>query len=139
MVVVAFVVRDRIDDDDANGGASGGDATLASGARPSSTSVCNDVSTRATTTSVFSHRAAPARPPTRSSAAPTRARRDVGFDAWLVPQPWPEIVDVRRAVNGLEPVFVEPTSPVARIPLVLAVRTDRVPRARAQCGNAPAR
>jgi hypothetical protein len=58
-------------------------------------------------------------------ALPDNQRPD--FDAWLAPSPWPQMVDVQRRVAGLGPVFATPSDPIARSPLVLVARADRVP------------
>jgi hypothetical protein len=58
---------------------------------------------------------------------PDSQRGDIDFDAWLAPSPWPQMVDVQRRVAGLGPVFATPSDPIARSPLVLVARADRVP------------
>jgi hypothetical protein len=58
---------------------------------------------------------------------PDSKRADVGFDAWLAPAPWQQMVDVQRRVKGLRPIFATPSDPLARSPLVLVVRADRLP------------
>lgn len=42
-------------------------------------------------------------------------------DGWLVPAPWPQIVDGRRRPRGLLPLFADVTAPLARSPLVLVM------------------
>ena len=50
---------------------------------------------------------------------------DAGLDGWLVPDPWPEMVDARRRTNALPPLF-PPSRPVlARSPVRLVVWEDR--------------
>ncbi|MEA3019003.1 MAG: hypothetical protein QOI47_527, partial [Actinomycetota bacterium] len=41
-----------------------------------------------------------------------------GFDVWVVPEPWPEMVDAVRARGGLPPLFPQHAGPVASSPLV---------------------
>ena len=50
---------------------------------------------------------------------------DPGFDGWLVPQPWPGIVDGTRGRSQLEPVLEGEVTEVARSPLVIAMREER--------------
>lgn len=49
---------------------------------------------------------------------------DAGLDGWLVPAPWPQIVDIRRRTQGS--LFTDVGPPLARSPLVLAVRRTLV-------------
>ena len=44
------------------------------------------------------------------------------IDGWLVPAPWPQIVDGRR--RGLPPLFADVSQPLARSPLVIVMRRD---------------
>lgn len=46
-----------------------------------------------------------------------------GLDGWLVPGPWPEMVDVARAAASKEPLFDDLGEPLARSPLLLVVRS----------------
>ena len=50
---------------------------------------------------------------------------DPGLDGWLVPQPWPGIVDTTREREQLQPVLAPTTGVLARSPLVIAMREDR--------------
>ena len=43
------------------------------------------------------------------------------IDGWLVPAPWPQIVDGRRRPGGLAPLFTDVSPPLARSPLVLVM------------------
>lgn len=70
-------------------------------------------------------------------AAPVTADRlatadDPAIDGWLVPAPWPEIVDIRRRQRSLLPLFTDAGPPLARSRLVLVVRRDLL----ARCGAA---
>ncbi len=58
---------------------------------------------------------------------------DPGFDGWLVPQPWPGIVDSTRARDQLRPVLAPDTEVLARSPLVIAMRDDREEALRGVC------
>ena len=58
--------------------------------------------------------------------APATAERLGGaetpeIDGWLVPAPWPQIVDGRRRPRGLLPLFGDVTQPLARSPLVIVM------------------
>ncbi len=48
-----------------------------------------------------------------------------GLDAWLVPEPWPDIVDGRRRTRSLPSLFPVDRQPIARSPLRLVVWEDR--------------
>ncbi len=43
------------------------------------------------------------------------------IDGWLVPAPWPQIVDGRRRPRGLLPLFDDVSQPLARSPLVIVM------------------
>lgn len=47
------------------------------------------------------------------------------IDGWLTFAPFPELVDEQRARAGLQPILADPTAPLARSPLVMAVWNDR--------------
>jgi hypothetical protein len=70
-------------------------------------------------------------------AVPNEDVADPGLDGWLVPEPWPAMVDVARAQDQLRPLFATGATPLARSPLVIIVRRDRA-RALAEnaCGGA---
>ncbi len=135
MVVVALWVRGRIDDGGGGNGSSG-DGVLRVRCATELAEVCNQVG--AELDDVEFSTASAGATAAELARLPDARREESGFDAWLVPEPWPEIVDVRRGVNGLEPVFETPTDPIARSPLALVVRTDRRPvlEATAECGGA---
>lgn len=57
---------------------------------------------------------------------------DAGLDGWLVPAPWPEMVEDARGRGGLEPVL-RPGPVLARSPMVLAVWPDRAEVLRRRC------
>jgi hypothetical protein len=61
---------------------------------------------------------------------------DVEFDGWLVTPPWPDVVNGARQRAGLIELFENPDDPIARSPLVIAVREQRVDTLRARCGGA---
>ena len=62
---------------------------------------------------------------TRLIALPDSERDDPGLDGWLVPGPWPQMVDILRGESSLRPIFAASTTTVARSPLVIAVRDER--------------
>ena len=47
------------------------------------------------------------------------------LDGWLVPEPWPDIVDGRRGARSLPPLFAPGREVIARSPLWLVVWQDR--------------
>ena len=61
---------------------------------------------------------------------------DPAVDGWLVPAPWPQIVDGRRTRNGQVPLFGDVGPPLARSPLALVVSRALVDRLRPRCGPA---
>jgi hypothetical protein len=60
---------------------------------------------------------------------------DPGVDGWLVPAPWPQIVDGRRRVQALVPIFGDVSAPLARSPLVLVVRRALADSLAPRCGG----
>jgi hypothetical protein len=62
---------------------------------------------------------------------------DVGFDGWLVPSPWPQLVIEARERAQLQPILDPPSARVARSPLVAGLRRDRaqVLESTAECGG----
>jgi hypothetical protein len=71
----------------------------------------------------------------RLAALSDEEATDPGFDGWLVPAPWPDLVRAARDQAALGPVIDEPAGPVARSPLTLAVWADRVPALEAECAT----
>lgn len=57
------------------------------------------------------------------------------IDGWLVPAPWPEIVDIRRRVRALPALFTAGGPPIARSPLVLVVRRTLADALAPGCGG----
>ena len=60
---------------------------------------------------------------------------DPGLDGWLGPEPWPDMVDIRRRTKALEPLFASPRTPLARSPLTLVVWKDRADALASRCGG----
>lgn len=60
-------------------------------------------------------------------------RTVAGVDAWIAPNPWPELVDARRVAAGFEPLFSAPTAPIAVSELAIVFRTERATVAAAAC------
>lgn len=63
-------------------------------------------------------------------------------DGWLVPAPWPQIVDGRRRQATLPPLFGDVSQPLARSPLVIVMSrnvADRCPSGWRCLGDAAAR
>jgi hypothetical protein len=63
------------------------------------------------------------------------ATGDPGLDGWLVPEPWPDVVDIRRRTKALEPLFDSDRRPLARSPLVLVVWKDRAAVLASRCNG----
>ncbi|HET7722486.1 MAG TPA: hypothetical protein VFK43_21150 [Acidimicrobiales bacterium] len=53
------------------------------------------------------------------------------IDGWLVPAPWPQIVDGRR--RGLPPLFADVSQPLARSPLVIVMSRALADRCEWKC------
>jgi hypothetical protein len=62
---------------------------------------------------------------------------DSALDGWLVPAPWPQIVDAERRTRALLPLFGEVGAPLARSPLVLVVRQTLASALAGPCGGPP--
>ncbi|HYU40409.1 MAG TPA: hypothetical protein VEM59_11305 [Acidimicrobiia bacterium] len=129
LVVVALYVRNRIDE---NGGGGGG--TLRVLCTTELEAACTELADHADVAVTVE----PAGTTAQSLASlPDASRAGVGFDAWLAPSPWPQIVDVQRKARDLRPMFATPSDPIGRSPLVLVVRADRKPvlEATPACNN----
>jgi len=63
------------------------------------------------------------------------ATGDPGLDGWLVPDPWPDMVDIRRRTKALEPLFATGRQPLGRSPLALVVWKERGAVLAAKCGT----
>jgi Bacterial extracellular solute-binding protein len=134
MVVGALWVRGRIDDD-GGGGGSTSDGVIRLRCATELKAACTDLSDENGDVEVTFQD--PGETLDELVAVPDTQRGNVGFDAWLVPAPWPQMVDAKRAVDGLEPIFVATSAPIARSPLVLVVRSNREPvlEATAECAG----
>ena len=55
------------------------------------------------------------------------------FEVWVVPSPWPELVDSVRTAAGLDPLFPSAATPIASSPLALVVRAERASVVAATC------
>lgn len=58
---------------------------------------------------------------------------DAGLDAWIVPVPWPELVNERRRAASLPPLLQTDGGPVARSRLALAVSKPRAAALAPKC------
>lgn len=63
------------------------------------------------------------------------SREATPIDAWLVPRPFPAIVDENRSLAGLEPVLGDSTGVLARSPVTLAVWDDRLGALETTCAG----
>lgn len=61
---------------------------------------------------------------TADRLARAQSARDAGLDAWVVPAPWPQIVEEARKRNALRPLL-ESSAVAARSPVVLVSWNDR--------------
>jgi hypothetical protein len=120
MIVVAIILRNSVIEGGNGGG--GGSVRLLCAAELEA--ACTDLAEH----SDVSVTVEPAGATARSLVAlPDDQRPD--FDAWLVPSPWPQMVDVQRtsAQPAKRPLFAKPSAPIGRSPLVLVARADRAP------------
>jgi len=63
---------------------------------------------------------------------------DPGLDGWLVPGPWPQIVDAERKAKGSPPLFAPAGRPLAASPLVVVVEAQRSAALKRFCHDPPA-
>jgi hypothetical protein len=120
LVVVAVIIRNNLIEGNGGGGGSGVRLLCATELE----AACTDLADH----SDVSVTVEPAGATARSLVAlPDGQRPD--FDAWLVPSPWPQMVDVQRTSErpAKQPLFAKPSDPIARSPLVLVARADRAP------------
>ncbi len=130
MVGLALFVRGRLDDD---GGSESGGRTVRVLCSSDLDAACDELAATVDDLDVAVEPAG-----TTAERLVALSDADVGdldFDAWLVPAPWPEMVRGERERAGLAPVLDEPTDPVARSPLVLAVWNDRAEALAGRCGK----
>ncbi|HYV59310.1 MAG TPA: hypothetical protein VFA62_04490 [Acidimicrobiia bacterium] len=119
LVVAAILIRNNVIEGDGSGG--GGVRLLCASELEAA---CTDLADH----SDVSVTVEPAGVTARSLVAlPGDQRPD--FDAWLVPSPWPQMVDVQRRAEepAKTPLFAKPSDPIGRSPLVLVARADRAP------------
>jgi Bacterial extracellular solute-binding protein len=125
MIVAALLIRDRIDD----GSDSDGTARLVCATELEAACVELDESVGGVEVTIE---------PAGTTAArliglPDSEIADPGFDGWLVPEPWPGIVDSTRQRDQLRPVLAPDSEVLARSPLVIAMFGDREEALRGVC------
>ena len=115
MVALAIVIRARIDDDGDEGGDGPGSGDRLRVACASELSgPCRSLAAHADVQVIVE----PAGDTARSLASGEPA-----IDAWLVPQPWPEMTDIGRGQANLAPLFEDTGEVLVRSPLlVVAVK-----------------
>jgi hypothetical protein len=112
MIVAALLLRERLDEDGGTDGSGGGPLRLVCAIELAD--ACSDLDAEVV-----------------EEAAPITAERlgassgaDPGLDAWLVPDPWPAIVDDERGRAGRRALFPRNLPPLARSRLVLLADAD---------------
>jgi hypothetical protein len=60
---------------------------------------------------------------------------DPGIDGWLVPQPWPQMVDAERARRSLPALFNGPSLALASSAIVVVAESRRALAIKAKCGD----
>lgn len=68
-------------------------------------------------------------------ASPGFSRDATPIDAWLVPKPFPAMVDENRSFAGLDPLFGDASGVLARSPMTLAGWNDRLAALDTTCGE----
>ena len=115
LVVVAVVVRSRLDEDEVA-------RTVRLVCAIELEAACTRLGDRLQTT---------VEPAGTTADRLATATGDPGLDGWLVPDPWPQIVDQLRQGRALPPLF-EARQAIARSPLVLVVWNERADALRRQ-------
>jgi Bacterial extracellular solute-binding protein len=130
MVVAALVIRDRIDEE------SDSDGTARLVCATELEAACLDLDESVGGLEVTIEPAGTTA--ARLIGLPDADSDDPGFDGWLVPQPWPGIVDSTRERDQLRPVLAPDGEVLARSPLVIAMLDDREEALRGVCEGAVA-
>jgi hypothetical protein len=127
MVAGAFFLRDWLDDRDDPGDNSSddppsGDEQMHLVCDPSLSRYCRDLedADEGLTVEIIDSATASDR-----FGDPAFSSRDDEADGWLVPAPFPTMVDEARGRAGQSPVFGDPVGPYGRSPLVIAMWTER--------------
>ena len=130
MVVVALLVRNHLIEGDGGGGGRGVRLLCATELE----AACTDFADHSGVSVTVEQAGTTAQ---SLVSLPDSKVGDPGFDAWLAPAPWQQMVDLQRRVKGLRPIFATPSDPIARSPLVLVVRSDRAPvlQGAPECGG----
>ncbi|MEZ5144381.1 MAG: substrate-binding domain-containing protein [Acidimicrobiales bacterium] len=127
MIALAFLVRSR---SDTGGGGGDGPATVVCARELAA--ACQALQAKNPWLTVVTEDA------NRTLTTLTAAGFDPGaaeIDGWLVPAPFPAMVDETRARTGAGSALGEPTKVLARSPLVIAVWNDRRQALRSRCGE----
>lgn len=126
MVAGAFLVRGWLDDRDepsaSNGAPPVGDEQLTLLCDPSLRSVCDQLDEARADVTVEVADSAGAMSRLTDAAFPAD---DDPVDGWLVPAPFPDMVEESRQRAGQSPVFGDVGPPLARSPLVIAMWNER--------------
>jgi hypothetical protein len=125
MVVAALVIRDRVDEE------SNRDGTAQLVCATELEATCRDLDERVGGLEITIEPAGTTA--ARLIGLPDADIDDPGFDGWLVPQPWPGIVESTREGDQLRPVLVPDAAVLARSPLVIAMQEDREEALRDVC------
>ena len=125
MVVASLVIRSRLDRNQEDRG-----RTLRLTCASELADACQDLSNRA-----GAGRLALTVEPAGTTADRLASADDPGLDGWLVPEPWPDMVDIRRRTKALEPLFAGRRQPLGRSPLTLVVWKDRGAALASRCGG----
>jgi Bacterial extracellular solute-binding protein len=131
MVVAAFVIREALIEGKGGNGDDGGGGTARLVCATEVAAACDELEGDGVRVTIEPAGVTAA----RLTALTDEEAQDAGFDGWLVPKPWPELVRATREQAGLGPVVEEPVGPVARSPLALAVWEARITLLDTQCDD----
>lgn len=121
LIVVAIVVRNRIDSGGSGNGSAGGKLKLV--CTPELQSVCEKLGSDVDVT---------IEDPGHTEGSLEKATGDPGVDGWLTPGPWPQIVEAARKSAGAESLLAT-GAPLGRTRVDLAVWPDRLAVLRQFC------
>ncbi len=128
MVVGSLAVRSGLDQSSGGGGSGNGGGELRLVCATELAAVCDALGKTKAKVLVEPAGVTAARLSTDSPTGPA------SLDGWLVPSPWPEIVQSARKRSGLEPQL-KAGATLGRSPLVLAVWPDRLGVLRQRCAG----
>jgi hypothetical protein len=123
MIAAAIAVRSLVLNDDDDAGASGSNKTMRLTCVTELAAPCEEIARNSDGDVKVTVEAAGA---TAKRLVEATDAATLGIDGWLTIAPWPEIVAQRRVRTNVDPILGPTSSRLARSPLVLAARKDRL-------------